>query len=216
MSENVPDSSVRRLSAYLRQLEHLSATGVKSVSSRQLAERLEVGAAQVRRDLALFGQFGHPGIGYGVTELIDRLRRILGTHKRWKVVVVGAGELSHALLRYPGFPSRGFDLVAAFDTDPKKVGTKIGGVSIRHVDELSSFVAESGVRLAILAVPADAAQAAAELLADAGITGILNFATASLEAPPGVHISQVDITAHLEKLSFQVTRYGSREKRHAD
>lgn len=205
MPENIPDPSLRRLSAYLRQLEQLAGRGVKSVSSRQLAEYMKVGDAQVRRDLTLFGQFGRPGVGYDVLDLISRLRNIMGTNNRWKVVVVGAGELSHALLRYPGFAERGFELVAAFDIDPRKVGTKIGATTTCSMDDLEKVVRQCGARLAILAVPAEAAQEAANRLVRAGIEGIMNFATPGLETPPGVHVSSVDITAHLEELSFQVS-----------
>ena len=205
LNDTIPDPSVRRLSAYLRQLEHLSVAGVERVSSRKLAKYIKGGDAQVRRDLALFGQFGRRGVGYEVNDLIDRLRTILGTNKPWKVVVIGAGELSHALLRYPGFSQHGFELVAAFDNDRRKIGARIGSVTVRHIDELESAVAKSGVRLAILAVPAPVAQEIANRLGAAGIEGIMNFAPISLEAPPNVHVNQVDLTAHLEQLSFLVS-----------
>jgi len=205
MAENIPDPSVRRLSAYLRQLEQLATRGVESVSSRQLAEYMKVGDAQVRRDLTLFGQFGRPGVGYDVSDLINTLRIILGTQRQWPVVVVGAGELSHALLRYPGFSERGFDLVAAFDTDEKKVGTMIGGVPVYAMDDLESVIDRFGARLAILAVPAKAAQEVANRLTAAGIEGIMNFSTAGLDTPPDTHVDSVDITSHLEQLSFRVS-----------
>ncbi len=205
MSQSIPDSSVRRLSAYLRQLEMLAEEGVRHVSSQRLAKHLRVGDAQVRRDLALFGQFGRPGVGYEVGDLINVLRVILGTQVQWRVIVIGAGELSHALLRYPGFQQRGFELVAAVDCDPGKVGTRIGDVPVRHVDDLEKVLARRDVRLAVLAVPPEAAQPLADRLVAAGIEGILNFATAGLDVPEGVFVSQVDITAHLEQLSFLVT-----------
>ncbi len=205
MAENIPDPSVRRLSAYLRQLEQLAARGVGNVSSRQLAEYMKVGDAQVRRDLTLFGQFGRPGVGYDVSDLINTLRIILGTQRQWPVVVIGAGELSHALLRYPGFSERGFDLVAAFDADEKKVGTMIGGVPVYAMDDLEAVIDRFGARLAILAVPAPAAQEVANRLTAAGIEGIMNFSTAGLEAPPDTHVDSVDITSHLEQLSFRVS-----------
>jgi redox-sensing transcriptional repressor len=205
MNENIPSPSVRRLSVYLRQLKHLTAAGVKYVSSGQLAECMKIGAAMVRRDLSLFGQFGCPGVGYDVAELVQALRSILGTQHQWNVVIMGAGELCRALLRYSGFSHRGFELVAAFDIDPKKVDTLICDIRIHHVDELSVVVSKYEARLAILAVPADVAQSASELLLQAGIRGILNFATAGLDAPPNVSVSNVDITAHLEQLSFHVS-----------
>lgn len=204
MNDHIPDPSVRRLSAYLRQLECLAGEGVECVSSRQLAEFIKAGESQVRRDLTLFGQFGRPGVGYVVAELIEQLQKILRTNVRWNVIVVGAGKLSHALLRYRGFAQCGFDLVAVFDTDPRKVGTKVGKARVLHLDDLEDVVAKSAAKLAILAVPDEAAQDVTGRLAAVGIEGILNFATARLETPPGVHIRQVDLTSGLEQLSFQV------------
>ncbi|MBN1942426.1 MAG: redox-sensing transcriptional repressor Rex [Phycisphaerae bacterium] len=201
----IPDPSVRRLSAYLRHLENLAASGVKRVSSRQLAEYVKGGDAQVRRDLALFGQFGRRGVGYDVEDLIQVIRTILGTRAQWNVVVVGAGQLCQALLRYRGFKERGFALVGAFDTDPRKIGTQCGPVTIRHIDAMEDIIRKHEVRLAILTVPAQAAQQTAEKLAAAGIEGIMNFAGAGLSLPPHVHVSQVDLTAHLEQLSFLVS-----------
>jgi redox-sensing transcriptional repressor len=129
----------------------------------------------------------------------------LGTTEAWNVIVVGAGQLCRALLRYPGFVERGFHLLAAFDTDPHKIGTKIGSVQIRHINELEQVIAQNRVRLAILTVPAQAAQGVARRLVQAGIEGIMNFATTRLETPPHVNVNQVDLTAHLEQLSFQVS-----------
>ena len=205
LDHTVPDSSVRRLSAYLRQLEHLAKAGGERVSSQQLAEYMQVGAAQVRRDLALFGQFGRRGVGYEVDDLIEQLRTILGTQQPWNVVVMGAGSLSHALLRYAGFTQRGFRVVAAFDVDPKKVGKTIGGIPVHHVDELKQVVDREGARLAIIAVPDTAAQEAVEQLAEAGIEGILNFATVGINMPGDVYLNQVDLAANLEQLSFLVS-----------
>lgn len=205
MDSHIPDACVRRLSAYMRQLQHLTTLGVERVSSHHLAEYIKVGAAQVRRDLALFGQFGRPGVGYKVEGLIDELRGILGTRRRWNVVVVGAGPLSNALLRYPAFSSRRFDLIAAFDVNPRKVGRRIGKTVVQSMDDLEAVLAANQVHLAILTVPPDAAQDAADRLVAAGIRGILNFAAPRLETPPGVHVNQVDIAAHLEQLTFLVT-----------
>jgi len=200
----MPNATLRRLSAYLRQLEHLAAAGIEQVSSRQLSEYIRVGAAQVRRDLALFGQFGQPGRGYVVADLIDHLRRILGTQQIWRVVLVGAGQLGHALLRYPGFAGRGFEIVAAVDCDHRKVGKRVGGVAIRPLDDLEEILRHTDARIAVLTVPAAAAQEIANRLVDAGIEGILNFATPVLELPEGVHMQHADITSHLEQLSFRL------------
>jgi len=201
----VPDPSVRRLSMYLTQLERLVAAGAERVSSQQLADALHVGAAQIRRDLALFGQFGRPGIGYRIRSLIQQLRLVLGTHKPWNVIVVGAGQLGRALLKYAAFPKRGFRLVAAFDVVPKK----IGHVVVRKLEDLPEIVRRHDVKLAILAVPADAAEETAAMLYEAGVQGILNFAPTSLDLPPDIAVDYVDLAAHLERLSFKVSHNGS-------
>lgn len=205
MNEHIPTPSVHRLSAYLRQLEVLAAAHTDHVSSSELAASMNFGAATVRRDLALFGQFGRRGVGYDVFELIGALRAILGTQRQWPVVVIGAGELSHALLRYNGFRMRGFDLLAAFDIDPEKIGRQLGNVTVQPLEELEAVIERTGARVAILAVPAQAAQALADRLVAAGIEGLLNFSTPALVTPPGVHVSHADITAHLEELTFHLS-----------
>ncbi len=201
----VPDPSVRRLSAYLRHLENLASIGVKRVSSRDLAGYIKGGDAQVRRDLALFGQFGRRGVGYEVDDLLQVIRTILGTRIQWNVVIVGAGQLCQALLRYPGFKDRGFTIAGAFDTDPHKIGKPCGPVTIHHVDMMTPIIQKNNVRLAILTVPAQAAQQAADKLVEAGIVGIMNFASTSLSVPEHVFVNQVDLTAHLEQLTYLVS-----------
>ncbi len=203
-----PDPVVKRLSLYLRQAEHLSARGVETVSSRQLADSLHVSAAQVRKDLAYFGQFGRPGVGYRVRPLVEALRRILGTDRTRSVVLVGAGSLGTALLRYKGFRRRGFRFVAAFDVSPRRVGRRIGTVGVHGMDELPRICKLRRVKLAIVTVPADAAQQVANQLCEAGVKGILNFAPATLATPPGVATGPVDLAAHLEQMSFLVQQAG--------
>ena len=200
----VPDPAVRRLSLYLRALTELAAEGVENVSSRRLAETLHLTGAQVRKDLGYFGQFGRPGVGYRVRALVAQIRRILGTDKTWNVVVVGVGDLGRALLRYKGFRKRGFHVVAGFDVASGKVGRNVGGVPIVHMDEMPAVVREQGVRLAVVTVPAEAAQQVADRLAAAGVRGILNFAPTTVAAPAGASVGLVDIASHLEQLSFQV------------
>jgi redox-sensing transcriptional repressor len=196
--------AVARLSLYLRQLEQLAAGGAERVSSRQLAGSLRTTAAQVRKDLAYFGQFGQPGLGYNVSDLIRHLRRILGTDKVSKVVLVGAGNLGSALLRYRGFRKKGFEIAAAFDVSRSRVGSAIGEVKIHRLDDLPKIVRDQRVRLAIMAVPAEAAQGVADLLCGAGIRGILNFAPATLDVPSDVTVDPVDLAGHMEQLSFHV------------
>ncbi|MFP4106097.1 MAG: redox-sensing transcriptional repressor Rex [Phycisphaerae bacterium] len=216
MKGHVSHSAVRRLSLYLRRLEHLSAGHVETVSSSRIAEGTEATDAQVRKDLAYFGQFGRPGIGYRVAPLIRKLKNILGTARPWRVVVIGVGGLGQALLRYKAFGEKGFDIVAAFDTAPDKIGQTIGGVKVMDVARLPEIVDEQEVRLAILTVPADAAQPAADLLRRSGVRGILNFAPTNLDLPENVALNQVDLTAHLERLSFDVRHPGNNHRRNGN
>ncbi len=202
--ESVPNPAVRRLSLYLRQLEAFKRKDRRTISSKQLGESLGLTDAQVRKDLAYFGQFGHPGIGYRVDELIGRVRHILGTDRTWNVVLIGAGNLGRALLAYRGFESKGFHLVAVFDTDPAKLAKKLGPFTIQPISEIPATVQKHGIRLAILAVPADAAQDVADQAIAAGVRGVLNFAPVSLTVPQDVAMTSVDVAVQLEQLSFQV------------
>ena|SRR5947209_3535434 len=200
----VPNPAVRRLSLYLRQLEAFRRKDRRTISSRQLGESLGLTDAQVRKDLAYFGQFGHPGIGYRVDDLILQVKRILGTDKVWNVLLVGAGNLGRALSAYKGFNAKGFRLVAIFDDDPSKVGRKLGPFLVQPIAELNETAQKQQIRLAMVAVPADAAQAVVDHLVTAGIRGILNFAPTSVTVPPNVALNAVDLSVQLEQLSFQV------------
>lgn len=205
---DIPAPAVRRLSLYLRQLERYLADGKTTVSSKRLGADLGVTDAQVRKDFAYFGQFGHPGVGYQVDSLIGRVRRILGTDHIWNVVLVGAGNLGNALSAYRGFARKGFQIVAVVDSDPAKVGLPIPSLPGRRVqpmEELEKVVEEHDIRLAVLAVPADAAEAVVHKLAAAGVRGILNFAPVTLAVPPDVAVVGVDLAVQLEQLSYQVS-----------
>ena len=201
--ETVPNPAVRRLSLYLRQLESLKRSQRSTVSSKQLGESLGLTDAQVRKDLAYFGQFGHPGIGYRVEDLIGQVKRILGTDKTWNVILVGAGNLGRALSAYRGFEAKGFRLAAVFDNDESKVGKRLGPFSIQSLAELPDTLQKQNVKLAILAVPAEHAQEVADQLIDAGVRGLLNFAPVSITVPPHVALNAVDLAVQLEQLSFQ-------------
>jgi redox-sensing transcriptional repressor len=201
--ELIPNPAVRRLSLYLRQLEAFKRKDRRTISSKQLGESLGLTDAQVRKDLAYFGQFGHPGIGYRVEDLITQVRRILGTDKVWNVLLVGAGNLGRALTAYRGFNNKGFNLIAIFDNDPSKVGKKIGDYTIQPLSELQETMNKHGIKLAIITVPADFAQDVADKLVAAGIRGLLNFAPVSLHLPAEVAINAVDLAVSLEQLSFQ-------------
>ncbi|MGQ9650441.1 MAG: redox-sensing transcriptional repressor Rex [Phycisphaerae bacterium] len=213
--DGIPAPAVRRLCLYLRELEGLLARGRLTVSSKDLGRTLGYTDAQVRKDLAYFGHFGQPGIGYGVEELITRIRGILGTDKIWNVVVVGAGNIGQALSTYRGFLKRGFRIVGVFDNNPAKVGQRIGdsrGIEILPLDCLSQVVASQEVQLGILAVPAEAAQEVAEALLAAGVKGILNFAPASLAVPEPVPVVPVELSLQLEQLAFQIRARSTRAR----
>ena len=206
-SEGIPAPTVRRLSLYLRQLEAFRESNLRTVSSKQLGQALRITDAQVRKDLAHFGQFGQPGIGYAVDEMITRLRGILGTDRTWKVLLVGAGNLGRALAAYREFEKKGFELTAVFDNDPEKIDKPFipGGTLVVHpVDELAARTKELGIRLGLLAVPPPIAQSVADRMIDAGIRGILNFTPVSLHVPGSIAIANVDMAIHLEQLSFRL------------
>ena len=202
--EAIPNPAARRLSFYLRQLELYQKKGRRTISSKQLGVVLGYTDAQVRKDFAYFGQFGHPGVGYRVDDLILRIRQILGTDKKWDVILFGAGNLGRALLAYRGFESKGFRVVAVFDSDPAKIGTIVGEYEIRAAASAPAFIRENNVRLAVLAVPAEVAQDATDDLVGAGIKGLLNFAPVALIVPENVALNSVDLAVKLEQLSFQV------------
>jgi redox-sensing transcriptional repressor len=200
----VPAAVVSRLSLYLRELQHLVQQGVQTTNSSQLGERLGFSDAQVRKDLAHFGNFGHPGIGYRCDELISEIRRILGTDRRWSVALVGVGNLGRALLGYRGFAPQGFSLAAAFDSDPAKVGARVEGVEILPMESLTEVVSQRHIDLGLIAVPAADAQAAADKLVAAGVRGIVNFAPLALVLPEGVSQVGVDLARELEQVAFAV------------
>ncbi len=201
-----PKAVVGRVSLYLRQLEAYQRQGWTTVSSSQLGDPLSIKNAQVRKDLAFFGQFGHPGIGYQIDELIDALRHILGIDHDWPLALIGLGNLGRALLKYRGFRSRGFHVVALFDNDEAKIGLDYDGMIVEPLEALRRVVAVRKIRLAILCVPADAAQRVADLLVACGIRGILNFAPIPLVVPPQVNLVGVDLSIQLENLAYKVQK----------
>jgi len=200
----VPAAVVSRMSLYLRELQQLVRTGLETTNSTQLGQKLGFTDAQVRKDLAYFGQFGRPGIGYRCEELIPAIQGILGTDRSWPVAVVGLGNLGRALLGYRGFDDQGFRVVAAFDVETDKLDQDIAGIDVFHFDRLSDVVADKSIRLGIIAVPATAAQKVASKLVAAGVEGILNFAPITLSLPNHVSRVGVDLAIELEQLSFAV------------
>jgi redox-sensing transcriptional repressor len=200
----IPKAAVLRLSLYLREVTELQQKGVKTLSSSKLAALLGFTDAQVRKDLAYFGQFGHPGVGYHVVDLIRELKHILGTDRMWDVVLIGAGNLGRALAAYQGFQRQGFRIVGVFDASTEKVGMRVGDLAVQSMSDLAGAVGRTGARIAILCVPPDQAQRVADAAVAAGIRGLLNFAPASINVPEHVVENSVDLAIRLEQLSFQL------------
>jgi redox-sensing transcriptional repressor len=202
----IPEMTIRRLSVYTRCLLQLEEDGVKTVSSQELAERFNLNSAQVRKDLAYFGEFGVRGIGYYVSGLKAELQRILGLDREWAVALVGFGNLGSALFHYKGFARQGFRIAAIFDEDPRKVAREIDSTPIFPSRDLGREVKARGIQVAIVAVPAESAQAVADQLVAAGIKAILNFAPARIKVPKDVRFKNVDLSIELETLSFYLAK----------
>jgi len=201
----VAKAVVSRLSLYLRELQRLLTLEIETTSSTQLGSLLGFTDTQVRKDLANFGQFGYPGVGYRCGELVVEIKKILGTDRQWPVVIIGVGNLGRALLGYQGFINQGFNVKAAFDTDLNKTGRQIENVPVLALDQLADFVAQNGIKLGIIAVPAQAAQEVADKIVAAGIEGVLNFAPVTLTLPDGVSRVGVDLAVEMEQLSYSLT-----------
>jgi redox-sensing transcriptional repressor len=194
--------TLNRLSLYLRCLRHLLEQGATRVSSQQMAERYRLSAAQIRKDLAHFGEFGIRGVGYDVRRLADRLNSLLGLDRRHSLVIVGMGNLGSALARYLGFNYGPFEVVAGFDNDPQTVGRKLGHLTVHPSRDLRRIVREQRAEIGVLTVPAEAAQENYEALIEAGVQAVLNFAPLRLEPHPKVRLKNVDLRINLEELAF--------------
>ncbi len=207
----IPVPTLERLTTYLRCLIDIGAAGTETVSSAQIEAHTGTSAAQFRKDLSYFGEFGKPGVGYNVAELEGRIARILHIHKLQPILLVGAGNLGSALISYPGLEEHKFRIVAAFDNDPKKLGNRLQGMDILPTERLAEINDTIGARLAILAVPASAAQRVTEYLVENGIRGILNFAPTLLRVPPSVVVRNVSFLQELAVLSYQLTERDKRD-----
>jgi len=201
-SINIPAIVIGRLPLYLRTLQLMSIEGRLVTSSQELGERLGISAAQIRKDLSQFGEFGKQGTGYNIIFLTNQLQKILRVDHSWDIVVVGAGDVGHAIARYQGFANRGFRVVAVFDNDPEKIEQKIGDFTIQDINNLVPVIKETGVKIAMLSVPATHAQTVTDTLVKAGIRAILNYAPINLNVPPGVQIQYIDPVVHLQRMSF--------------
>ncbi len=200
--ENVPDIIVGRLPLYLRTLERLYEAGRQSISSQELGDIIGVSAAQIRKDISQFGEFGKQGMGYSIPFLIQKLRHILKVDRTWDVALIGAGDLGRALVHYQGFRNRGFQIKMVFDNDPNKIGKPLGDFIIQDATKMVEIIREAGIQIAMLVVPATAAQEVADQLVKAGVRAILNYAPTHINVPPDVHIEHVDPTMHLQHMTY--------------
>ncbi len=198
----IPDIVVGRLPQYLRSLQRMSLTGRQVTSSQELAERLGISAAQIRKDLSQFGEFGKQGTGYKIPFLIEQLQQILHVNHDWDVAVVGAGDIGSGLARYKGFHNRGFRIKMIFDNDPAKIGTQIGPFVVQDAANLVEEIQKAGIRVAMITTPDTAAQEVSDQLVKAGIKAILNYAPISLNVPNGVRIQQIDPSNHLQRMTY--------------
>ncbi|MEI7770451.1 MAG: redox-sensing transcriptional repressor Rex [Chloroflexales bacterium] len=204
--EDPPDVVIRRLPLYARSLRYLLDEGINSVSSQELGERINVTAAQIRKDLSYFGEFGKQGIGYDVEKLLNHIERILGLNQSWPVVLVGVGHLGQAIARYDGFHSQGLQIVGLFDTDQRKIGQRVADVEISDYARMPQVIHDTNARLAIIAVPASDAQPVADILIDAGIRAILCYAPIILQTPDHVWVRYIDPVAVLHSMTYYLAR----------
>ena len=203
--KRIAESTVRRLSIYLRFLEEFEERGLSTVSSEELARRGGTTSAQVRKDLSFFGSFGKRGLGYSVPELSSSLRDILGLGREWRVVIIGAGKIGAALAQYRGFRQRGYNIIAVYDSNPDKIGRSLEGIEIRDMARFEADIADEQPEIAVIAIPGEGAQDVLDRIVRTGIKAVLNFAPIQLNAPPDVTVKAVNMAMELEGLSFALT-----------
>jgi redox-sensing transcriptional repressor len=201
-ADKIPDIIIGRLPIYLRALQRLSDQGIHNTSSQELGEMIGISAAQIRKDISQFGEFGKQGTGYSIPFLIERLQSILKVDRVWDVIIVGMGDMGHALARYNGFANRGFHVTMLFDNDPKKVGAKLGNLEIFNTSAIAEKVKQNKIKVAMLTVPASAAQEVTDQLVKAGVKAILNYAPLHLNVPKDVHVQHIDPATHLQRMTF--------------
>jgi redox-sensing transcriptional repressor len=201
-AEKIPDIIIGRLPVYLRALQRMADNGLKTTSSQELGEHVGISAAQIRKDISQFGDFGKQGTGYSISYLLDKLREILKVDRIWDVALVGAGDMGHALANYQGFKNRGFHIILIFDNDKGKVGQQIGNFTIEDADKMADKIKAAGVKVAMLTVPASEAQGVADKLVQSGIKAILNYAPISLNTPNNVKVQYIDPATHLQRMTY--------------
>ena len=201
-ADKIPDIIIGRLPIYLRALQRLTEKGIHNTSSQELGEMIGISAAQIRKDISQFGEFGKQGTGYSIPFLVERLQTILKINRIWDVIVVGMGDIGHALARYNGFVDRGFMVTMLFDNDPEKIGQTINNLEIYSMDTMVEKIKESKIKVAMLTVPASAAQDVADQLVKAGIKAILNYAPIHLNVPKDVRVQHIDPATHLQRMTY--------------
>lgn len=202
VSKAIPDIVVGRLPLYLRALSFLAAEGRQVTSSQELGQKLGISAAQIRKDLSHFGEFGKQGTGYDIKYLSEQLRRILKVTEEHEVALVGAGDLGHALVHYDGFAGKGFRISVVFDNNPQKIGQRLGAFEILDSESIETIVADRGIEIAIVAVPPNAAQEVVDALVRAGVKAILNYAPITVKVPEGVQVQYIDPVIHLQRMAY--------------
>jgi redox-sensing transcriptional repressor len=200
----IPDIVISRLPIYLRALTRLAQDGHAVTSSHELGQRLGISSAQIRKDLSHFGGFGKQGTGYHIAYLIEQLKQVLKVNREWEVALVGAGDLGSAIAHYRGFANRGFRIACVFDSAPQKIGTQVGDFIIESTEHMVESIQARGIKIAMLAVPAEVAQQVADQLIDAGVRGILNYAPINLNVPPGVRVQYIDPVVQLQRMTYYI------------
>ncbi len=201
-AEKIPDVIIARLPVYLRALQRMSDSGVKTTSSKELGDHVGISAAQIRKDISQFGEFGKRGTGYSIPYLMDKLREILKVDRLWDVIIVGAGDMGHALARYQGFVNRGFVVSMIFDNDPTKIGQQIGSLVVENARLMTEKIRQNNIKVAMLTIPAAAAQEVTDQLVEAGVKAILNYAPISLNVPDDVKVQYIDPATHLQRMTY--------------
>ncbi len=202
VNKPIPDIVVGRMPTYLRALQRMSQGGRKVTSSQELGERLGISAAQIRKDLSQFGEFGKQGTGYNIEFLAEQIQSILKVDRVWDIAVVGAGEIGHALANYLGFPDRGFRIKMIFDIDPKIIGKKLGQFTVRDGEKMVAEIRKASIQVGMIATPASNAQDVADLLIEAGVKAILNYAPINLSVPEDVRVQYIDPVTHLQRMTY--------------
>jgi len=198
----IPDIVVGRLPIYLRALQRMAQDGQHVTSSQEMSERLGISAAQIRKDLSQFGEFGKQGTGYNIEYLVEQLRQILKVNRVWDIAVVGAGDIGSAVARYQGFADRGFRVTMVFDIDPHKIGLMLGKFTIQDYAQMAELIRTAGIRVAMITVPASRAQEVADELIKAGVKAILNYAPININVPEGVYVQHTDPVTHLQRMTY--------------